>query len=232
MIDEIPASARFEIKFVAEASRYGELEQWIRLHPEGFRNSYPPRRVNNVYFDTQDLDAFAENLSGASSRSKLRLRWYGVTDAPERTVLEVKRRRNQLGWKHHYDGGPMDFERSDWRTLRRRLRDRLSPVVKLWFDSHPFPVLINRYDRQYFESPEGKIRATLDWHQCVYDQRVRNRPNLRHQSNLPETVVCEIKLGQRDRKRADRISEGIPVRVSRNSKYVIGVRSILLPLGS
>ena len=57
MIDEIPADARLEIKFVAETSRYHELEQWIRLHPAGFRKSYPPRRVNNIYFDTQDLDA-------------------------------------------------------------------------------------------------------------------------------------------------------------------------------
>ena len=71
MSEHAPDDARFEIKFVADATRYHELERWIRLNPAGFHTSYPPRQVNNVYFDTPDLYAYAENLSGASARSKV-----------------------------------------------------------------------------------------------------------------------------------------------------------------
>jgi hypothetical protein len=230
MQDAIPADARYEVKFVADATRYRELERWIRLNPAGFRTSYPPRRVNNVYFDTPDLFAFAENLSGASTRSKVRLRWYGETDRPESTVLEVKRRRNHLGWKNHYPAGPMDFRSHRWLKLRRDLRSALSPEGRLWLDSHPQPILINRYDRQYFESPEGNIRATLDWRQGVFDQRLKARPNVRNRANLPDTLVVEVKFEHGDHARGSEVVAGIPVRVSRNSKYMIGVESILGPL--
>lgn len=230
MNETIPPDARHEIKFVAEATHYRELEHWIRMNQAGFVSAYPPRRVNNVYFDTPDLFTFAENLSGTSARSKVRLRWYGETYRPEATQLEVKRRRNQLGWKHHFPGPAMDFTRGSWRELRRRIRSALSPEGRIWFDAHPQPVLINRYYRQYFESPEGRIRATLDYRQKVFDQRLRNRANLENPSNLPDTLVVEIKFHPRDFKLGSRVIAGIPIRVSRNSKYMIGVESILGPL--
>ncbi|MFQ5416326.1 MAG: VTC domain-containing protein [Myxococcota bacterium] len=227
----IPEDARFEVKFVAEATRYHDLERWILLNTAGFKTTYPPRRVNNVYFDTPDLFSYAENLSGTSDRAKVRLRWYGGSTTPESTVLEVKRRRNHLGWKHHFDGGPADFRADSWIALRRQLGSHLAPEGKIWLDAHPTPVLINRYDRQYFETPEGKLRATLDRHQAVFDQRVQSRPNLRQRANLPDTVVVEIKFRRSDHRFAAPVIEGLPVRVSRNSKYVIGVRAILQPLG-
>jgi hypothetical protein len=226
----IPDEARYEVKFVADATRYHELEQWILLNPVGFRTSYPPRQVNNVYFDTYDLDAYAENLSGVSARAKVRLRWYGETHAPASTILEVKQRRNHLGWKTHYPGGPMDFRGRRWSKLWRMLRTRLSPEGKLWLDAHPLPSLINCYHRQYFESPKGRLRATLDWRQSVLDQRLEACPNLRHRANLPDTLVMEIKFDRVDHALGSEVTQATPIRVSRNSKYMIGVQSILGPL--
>ena len=230
MSNAIPAEARYEIKFVSDATRYREIERWILLNAACFRPAYPPRWVNNVYFDTPDLYAYAENLSGTSTRAKVRLRWYGETDQPQATVLEVKRRRNHLGWKHHYAAGPLDLAAGRWLDLRRRLRSALSPEGRLWLDAHPEPVLINRYHRRYFESPVGNIRATLDWRQVVFDQRLRAHPNVQKRANLPDTLVVEIKFGRCDNVLGSEIIEGIPIRVSRNSKYMIGVQSILGPL--
>ena len=230
MSETIHADARHEIKFVADATRYHELENWIRVNGAGFVSPYPRRRVNNVYFDTPDLFTFAENLSGSSARSKVRLRWYGETLRPEASQLEVKRRRNQLGWKHNYPGPALDFATGSWRELRSRIRRALSPKGRVWFDAHPQPVLMNRYYRQYFEAPEGKIRATLDYRQRVFDQRLRGRPNLQDRANLPDTLVVEIKFRPSDFKLGSQVIAGIPIRVSRNSKYMIGVESILGPL--
>lgn len=230
MSQPLPADARYEIKFVADATRHHELEQWIRLNSMGFRTSYPPRWVNNVYFDTPDLFAFAENLSGASARSKVRLRWYGDTFQPETSKLEVKRRRNTFGWKHQYPSGPIDLMAGTWGKIRRSLREAIPPEGKVWLDVHPQPVLINRYHRQYFESPGGVVRATLDWQQRVFDQRLKNTPNLRNRSNLPDTLVVEIKFLLDDRDLGAQAIVGILIRVSRNSKYMIGVESMLGPL--
>jgi hypothetical protein len=230
MSEKPPEDARYEIKFVADSIRYHELERWILMNPAGFHTSFPPRQVNNVYFDTPDLFAYAENLSGASSRSKVRLRWYGATHNPEKTVLEIKRRRNHLGWKHRFPGGPMDFDHQTWRELRSDLRKSLTPAGRVWLDESPQPVLINRYFRQYFESPEGGLRATLDFRQQVYDQRLKSRPNLRFRANLPDTLVVEIKFGRHDHSLGSEVIASLPVRVSRNSKYMIGVGAIAGPL--
>jgi hypothetical protein len=230
MIEVIPEDARYEVKFVAEPRRYHELETWIRLHPAGFRTAYPPRQINSVYFDTPELDAYAENLTGASARSKVRLRWYGETDAPQASTLEVKRRRNRLGWKLSYPGCALDLGREPWRRILARLRRALPPEGRPWLDAHPTPVLINRYHRQYFESSDGHVRATLDFRQSVFDQRLRSRPNLRFRADIPDTIVVEIKFHRSHYALGTRVIAGIPIRVSRNSKYVIGVRSIVSPL--
>lgn len=226
-MDPLLDQVRHEVKFVALALRLRELEHWVRVHPMGFVEAYPPRRVNNVYFDNDALFAFHENLVGASSRSKLRLRWYGDTFAPEQGILEVKRRRNMVGWKLSRTTPGFDLERHDWRRLRRSLAAHLDPEIRIWFDASPRPVILNRYMRRYYLSRDGKVRVTLDDQQTVYDERFGSRPNVSHRSNLPDTMVVEFKFAPRDRLEGSRATQGIPIRISRNSKYVIGVQSLV-----
>ncbi len=220
-----PEDGRFEVKFVATALRYHALLHWIRMHPAALRRPFAPRRVNNVYFDTHDLSSYWQ--VGGAGRSKLRLRWYGEAPCSERSVLEVKRRRNRLGWKLRFEGGPLDLEASSWRELVRDLRRRLPPEGALWLDLHPRPVLVNRYERHYFATPDQRVRITVDRRQAVYEQRFRSRPNLVNRANLPDTLVVEVKFHRRDGQLGARVIEGIPVRVSRSSKYALGVQSML-----
>ena len=63
---QVPETARQEIKFVANRSDYDLIEHWVRLHGLGFGIAYPDRTVNNVYFDTHELMAYAENLAGVA----------------------------------------------------------------------------------------------------------------------------------------------------------------------
>ncbi len=87
-------------------------------------------------------------------------------------------------------------------------------------------MLINRYRPRYFLSGDGRVRLTVDWDQRVYDERHCVTPNLRRLPNLPDTLVVELKFDRADRKLANRYAQGIPLRLSRNSKYVIGVQAI------
>ena len=103
-------SARHEIKFVTSPLSMLWIENWVRSHPAGFFEPYPSRQVNNVYFDGFGLGAYQENLSGASSRDKVRLRWYGEVEDAESGVIEVKRRRSGLGWKLSFDTGSIFLE--------------------------------------------------------------------------------------------------------------------------
>lgn len=227
MTDGLPKSARYEVKFASTLMRFHDLAHWIRVHPAGFFSPYPPRKVNNVYFDGYRLQAYHENVVGESSRSKVRLRWYGDGFRPESAVMEVKRRRNMLGWKLSYATGAVDLESDSWLGIRRRLRADLSSEARIWLDASPQPVLINRYSREYFVSRDGRVRVTLDAHQSVFDQRFSRKPNLRSPANLPNTIVVEFKFAPENRARGMWSIQGIPIRVSRNSKYVIGVQSLL-----
>lgn len=227
MTDRSRKSTRYEVKFVSTRMRLHELAHWIRVHPAGFRSPYPPRKVNNVYFDGHQLQAYHENLVGNSARSKVRLRWYGDGFRPESAVIEVKRKRNMLGWKLSYATGAVDLEADSWLRIRRRLRADLSAEARAWLDASPQPVLINRYDREYFVSWDQRVRVTLDAHQSVFDQRFAGRPNLTFPANLPNTIVVEFKFAPEDRAEGMWAIQGIPIRASRNSKYVIGVQSLL-----
>lgn len=225
-MQDVPDNARHELKFVASPLMRAEVEHWVRTHPAGFFSPYPPRRVNNVYFDNFDHFAYEENLVGASRRTKVRLRWYGEAWRSERSTLEMKRRRNALGWKISHPGGPLDLTKGTWRQIRARLRARLPPDGRVWLDANPAAVLINRYDRLYFETRDRRVRLTLDSEQKVYGQRGIGKPNLTRPANLPATLVVECKFDAADRRLGERVIQGIRLRVSRNSKYVIGVQSI------
>lgn len=223
---DVPDALRYEVKYVARATELHRLFSWVRAADAGFREPFPLRQVNNVYFDTFDHYAYAENLSGASARSKVRFRWYGTQNNPEKGTLEVKRRRSSVGWKLSYPIGPMPLVGVSWSNFRRALRDQLPDEGRIWLDANPQPVLINRYQRRYFLSRCGKVRLTVDWNQRVYDERLSPKPNLSRPANLPDTLVVELKFDRADRKLANRYAQGIPIRLSRNSKYVIGVDSI------
>ena len=86
----IPVDARFELKAAFRASALPWIESQVRVHPAGFRVSYPPRWVSSVYFDSPDLASYEENLCGISRRTKARLRWYGTEWRIEQGVFELK----------------------------------------------------------------------------------------------------------------------------------------------
>jgi len=223
---EIPENARLEIKFVANTTELPQLKHWIRHHKHDFYTPYPDRWVNNVYFDSHDYFSFAENLSGISERRKIRYRWYGDQQYPDVGKLEVKCKRNMFGWKRHFRADTAPFSVGDnWRDFRRGLTARLGPEAKLWLDMRPLPTILNRYYRQYFVTRDNAVRLTIDSLQCVYDQRYRSKPNLTRKTNIPDTLVVEIKFDRVHRGLASRVIQGLPIRASRNSKYVIGLKS-------
>jgi SPX domain protein involved in polyphosphate accumulation len=93
------------------------------LHPDAFVESYPPRRVNNLYFDTFDLGSLNDHLNGVGERSKLRFRWYGDGYTAVHGILELKHRSNRLGWKS-YCPIPLTFDLTtiSWKDLLGYMR--------------------------------------------------------------------------------------------------------------
>lgn len=223
----VPEGSRYELKFVGRSSEHQRLRGWLRTNDAGFRSAYPDRIVNNIYFDSYDYQAYGQNLSGASQRTKLRYRWYGESVTPDAGEIELKCKRNFFGWKLRSTVAEPPYRAGDsWTQIRRRMMAQVDPEARHWLGEHPFPVLINRYLREYFVSADERIRATIDIGLVIYDQRYKPVPNLTRRANLAPTIVVEIKFARSDQAYASEIIQGIPIRVSRHSKYMIGVAAI------
>jgi SPX domain protein involved in polyphosphate accumulation len=218
---------RHELKFAAYAIHRSEVQHWLHMHPAGFIQPYPDRQVNNLYFDTFDYRAYAENLAGVSERSKVRYRWYGDSAGPGAGSLEVKQKRNYFGWKLRFSVPDAPYHAgATWAEVRDALHAQLPQDGQLWLDQNPLPVIINRYARQYFCTADAAIRATIDTHQRVFDQRNGNQPNFDRSAIMQDSLVVEFKFSRKDRHRVVEMLSGFPVRVARHSKFMNGLRAV------
>jgi hypothetical protein len=219
---------RYELKLVCNPHRLAQARSWVRLHPAGFVVAYPPRRVNSLYFDTPHLSSFDENLMGVSARQKLRLRWYGEDVRGIEPVLELKQKRDLLGRKKQVRlSCKLDLTCS-WREILGAVRACVEPEWRVLLQTADQPVLFNRYQREYYATPDGALRVTLDYACAAYDQRLSLRPNLRVQFPVADRVVIELKAAP---EQADRLQEAVaqfPAMRTRNSKYAGSLQTALL----
>ena len=224
----VPEATRMEIKFVSHHVNLHRVLTWLRVHDAGFHSPYPPRRINSVYFDTQDSQAYTANVSGSSARTKVRYRWYGESPLPGPGYLEVKRKRNFFGWKLRYELDQAPYrDGATWQAIRRQMMTQLPPEGRQWLALWTLPTLMNRYHRRYFLSSDGLVRVTVDTGQRAWDQRFKSIPDFLRHVQLSDSVVVEFKFDRRDRQVASDVMQGIPIRVSPHSKYIRGLGASL-----
>jgi hypothetical protein len=219
---------RYELKLACDPHWLAQARSWIRLHPAGFVVAYPPRRVNSLYLDTPHLSSFDENLAGVSERQKLRLRWYGEDVWGIEPVLELKQKRDLLGIKKQVRLSCKLDLTSSWREILGAIRTCVEPEWRVLLQAAEQPTLFNHYQREYYATPDGALRATLDYACTAYDQRLSLRPNLCIPLPIADRVVIELKAAP---EHADRLQEAVaqfPVLRTRNSKYAGGLQAALL----
>lgn len=223
------ALSRYEIKFTVQRENYYRLKNWIMLNSHDFYAPYPPRIVNNIYFDNQECDSYVENLTGCTSRTKLRLRWYGDTFNPQKAVLELKSKRNRLGFKsaHKIGFSGMQLSSMTYRDIVHNIAAQLEGDVSFRFKQSDVPIIVNRYEREYFVTRNNKVRATLDGNLTFFDQRSRQKPNFIFPSVAPEISIFEVKTPSLEIDFAEKVISSIELPPSKSSKYVLGVQSLL-----
>jgi hypothetical protein len=225
--DTFAAPTRYEVKMTCNEVYLPDLRAWLRLNREAFCHSYPERRVNNIYFDTPELDCIQDNGSGTGRRAKLRLRWYGEDLVHVRGALELKGKVAQQGWKLISDPITLDLSSGAWCDVLPRLRAQTDGRMAMWLDALAQPVLINRYWREYYESGDRQLRITVDWDQVAYDQLSYSHPNVSAPSRDIHEIVVEVKGDGRLSKRISDLLSTFPLRTARNSKYVSGALAAL-----
>ena len=227
-LSEPMAGLRYELKLVCDPHQSAQARSWIRLHPAGFIVAYPPRRVNSLYLDTPHLSSFGENVAGLSDRQKLRLRWYGDGTRAINPLLELKQKRNLLGSKKQVRL-PCELDlRSAWRELLGVIRSCVELEWRVLLQTADQPTLLNHYQREYYATPDGALRVTLDYAGAAYDQRFSLRPNLHARLAVGDRVVIEIKADPEHIARLHEAVAQFPVLRTRNSKYVSALQAALM----
>jgi len=174
-----------------------------RIYSIGFMEEYPSRRVNSIYFDTENLDFAIDNIEGNRDRLKIRTRWYGENNKHYLKCLEYKIKDGFLGYKYskNYTENDINIEEYIQKSIRLNVGRKLYTF----------------YNRSYFKNIFG-IRITIDKNIHAYSKYL-NKFTL-----LPFSVL-EIKYGTSQdnfyrRSIHGPLTSGIPIRLNKSSKYV------------
>lgn len=209
---------RYERKFASGTLAGPEVEQLLRLNPDGFRVEHPPRHVNSLYLDTPGRAHYLASIDGVGDRIKVRIRWYGELDgASAAQRLEIKAKRGRAGLKRVFPssrvGAPWP---PDGGGLPPEIRELLRGLE---------PVVVVRYRRSYWRSAGSGLRATVDTG-IEYRDAARGRL---FDSPLadPLSAVLELKYPVERDAQALRALRDLPLRATRSSKYVRGVQTLM-----
>lgn len=214
---------RYEVKMVLDGALLGEVRSWVYTHTAAFAVAFPPRQVNNVYFDTMDRQFMVDHVDGVPSRAKVRFRWYGDTRLINDGQLEIKVKIARLGQKEAYPfSGSMDLSNCSWRDFDKILTAGLTSASpgSLHLLEMLHPTLINQYQREYFLSKDKLVRLTLDYGGIAFEQAFGLKPNLRHPQPSRDTLVIELKAQKSEHQRIADVLAEFPQRCSANSKYL------------
>ena len=220
---------RYERKFYIDQLDGQEVLAFVKRHPALFSEIYPPRYINNIYFDHPLLGNYSDNIEGAPLRKKARVRWYqdlfGKVEGP---TLEFKLKEGLMGTKISYPFPGFQFQNGfSGRYFRELIRSsNLPPEIILYLKTVE-PVLANRYRRWYLATPDRAFRITVDADLTYIHLNKTNNQFLFQQTDR-RSIILELKYPREHDPLADRISSGFPFRMTRSSKYVQGMERVYL----
>ncbi len=217
---------RYERKFLVTHLTENEIESIIKGHIALFSEIYSSRYINNIYFDSINLQNYFDSVDGISDRTKIRIRWYGkLFGVISNPILEFKVKAGQLNKKSSFilKSFRLDcdfkissiFETIDSSDMPKNIKQK----IKLYQ-----PVLLNRYRRKYFQSFDKNYRITIDKNLSYYKIN-KHTNNFLNKSVDHLSKIVELKYHSSKDSYAEAIVSSLPFRLNKNSKYVNGLES-------
>jgi hypothetical protein len=221
-------SLRYEKKYICSNLLTSQARLIIKSLPYHFIQSFSPRFVNNIYFDSLDKDSYHDNIDGLGDRHKIRIRWYnnlfGNIKEPK---LEIKSKKNHQNYKNTFAINNFYFEKNlkNKRNLKNWINKADIPdnILKLLCSLQISSM--NSYYREYFISTDKKIRITLDSEMTFYDVGTESIIKINALDN--DYPLIELKYASKLSSEGDNIANEIPFRINRHSKYILGVEKQL-----
>jgi len=204
---------RFERKWIFNSSNYLILINAIIRSNLFFRNQYPQRKVNSIYFDTNNYTSILQNLDGISDKKKIRIRWYGDEKIMIDPAIEIKS-------KNGFETKKEIIEIKELNNIQPLNLDMINEKLnaKLNLKKLVLPILTTNYDRQYFVSFDGKIRATVDYN--LKSNFLKNLSQINIIKNFKKICILELKYSTSLDKYVRQNLKDISLRLTKNSKFV------------
>ena len=215
----IETEKRIEIKYDIFSLKKLFLENWIKSQ-KFLIKKYPSRIIKTIYYDTFDLMAATQNLSGESNRAKYRLRYYIESGVVSDAKFEIKIKKNDTNYKKivKLDKKIQDVNLmspfshlSDTYISKSNLINNLTHVKKL------YPIIEISYLRSYYDFFNSIV--TVDKN-ITY--KIKNK-NYYLEKIIDDSYVLELKILISDLKEQKKLQNAIPFRVTRFSKYTKGL---------
>ena len=207
---------RFERKWLFRSNNYLAMINSLLRSKLFFRTQYPLRKVNSIYFDTQDYVSIRQNLDGVSNKKKIRIRWYGNKNIINKPIIEIKSKKGFETKKESISIKELNnlnlLNLDNLKTIQEILNFKLKQKKVI------HPVLTTHYEREYFISLNGKIRATID-----YDLKsifLNNLSQIDIIKNFKNICILELKYSTSLDKYVRKNLKDISLRLSKNSKFV------------
>jgi|TARA_B110000114_G_C15057307_1_gene383823 SPX domain protein involved in polyphosphate accumulation len=147
---------RLEKKFV-----YNQGDETFRLFIINgmFKETYSPRVVNSIYFDTPVFHDVWDNINGFGNRKKIRIRWYDKINKSN-VFIEEKKKLNSVTQKTVKSLGVFkDYaELCDFINNENFFKQDFILKKKLNIKR----TIFIQYMRNYYELPNQKLRLTVD----------------------------------------------------------------------
>ena len=219
---------RYERKFYIQELDRAQVESIIMAHPSLFREIYHQRFVNNIYFDSINMQHYFDNIDGLARRFKVRVRWYGKpTGLLENPMLELKFKHNLHVGKLLYPLEAFVLDEKSSMPAIQGIFERapsLPDGLRLYLKELNFS-LFNRYSRKYFLSADRRYRITVDSGLQAYELKGFGNNFLRA-TEPSDTIIVELKYNKDQDKEVDFITNYFPFRLTRSSKYTAGIEAL------
>ena len=218
---------RIELKDLRKLRDLESIESSLLKSSLAFYSSYPDRRINSLYFDSDNHIAFDDSLAGHTLRKKIRFRWYGPIENSSAPTLEFKYKHGHLSWKVLQKlNFIIDLKSPNWEEAFLSSLNHKSISSKNYFAlSQTKPTSIVSYTRSYYESTDRKVRITLDKDITFRDQSIYPSPNLYFAKHNTENLVFEIKIAEKDITLLDELFRTFDFIPQRYSKYCESLRN-------
>ncbi len=218
---------RYERKLIVDSFNFYSLKDLNNLYGLGLEEIYKERRVNSIYFDTNEFFYAKEHLEGANKRLKCRVRFYGNIRELNSPFLEFKLKNGYVGNKYK-----INLEKDEILSSKNFLKsiskkDFIFQNLNQDLLSFLYPKLFVTYLRTYYLSKCMNFRFTFDRQIKFYlieNSFLQFSKILNFNCHTFENNIIEIKYESSFDTGASSFINKFPFRITDCSKYIMGLR--------